>query len=91
MEFTLHQIDVKSDFLNGYLKEEVFFKQPPGFESKKCPDHVYKLNKALYAIKQTPRAWYERLSKFLLENDYKRGKIDNTFFSKEKSKDLLVV
>jgi len=68
MEFTLHQMDVKSAFLNGYLKEEVFVKQPPGFESKECPEHVYKLDKALYRLKQAPRAWYERLSKFLLEH-----------------------
>jgi len=91
MEFTLHQMDVKSAFLNGYLKEEVFVKQPPGFESKECPEHVYKLDKALYGLKQAPRAWYERLSKFLLEHGYKRGKIDSTLFLREKGKDLLVV
>ncbi|XP_070022758.1 uncharacterized protein [Nicotiana sylvestris] len=50
------QMDVKSAFLNGYLKEEVFVKQPPGFESKECPEHVYKLDKALYGLKQDPRA-----------------------------------
>ncbi|XP_070048547.1 uncharacterized protein [Nicotiana tomentosiformis] len=49
-------MDVKSAFLNGYLKEEVFFKQPPGFESKESPDHMYKLDKALYGLKQAPRA-----------------------------------
>lgn len=91
MEFTFHQMDVKSDFLNGYLKEEVFVKQPPGFESKDSPDHVHKLDKILYGLKQAPKAWYERLSKFLLEHDYKKGKIDNTLFLKEKGKDLLVV
>ncbi|XP_070036527.1 secreted RxLR effector protein 161-like [Nicotiana tomentosiformis] len=48
MEFILHHMDVKSAFLNGYLKEEVFIKQPLGFESKECPDHVYKLDKKLY-------------------------------------------
>ncbi|XP_070010611.1 uncharacterized protein [Nicotiana sylvestris] len=56
MEFTLHQMDIKSTFLNGYLKEEVFVKQPLGFESKGCPEHVYKLDKALYGLKQAPRA-----------------------------------
>jgi len=91
MEFTLHKMDVKSAFLNGYLKEEVFVKQPPGFESKECPEHVYKLDKALYGLKQAPRAWYERLSKFLLEHGYKRGKIDSTLFLRENGKDLLVV
>lgn len=64
-------MNVKSAFLNGYLKEGVFVKQPPGFESKESPDHVYKLDKALYGLKQAPRAWYERLSKLLLEHDYK--------------------
>ncbi|XP_070044926.1 secreted RxLR effector protein 161-like [Nicotiana tomentosiformis] len=73
MEFTLHQMDIKSAFLNGYLKEEVFAKKPPGFESEECPDHVYKLDKALYWLKQAPRAWCERLSKFLLEHGCKRG------------------
>ncbi|XP_070047449.1 uncharacterized protein [Nicotiana tomentosiformis] len=56
MEFTLHQMDVKSAFLNGYLKEEVSVKQPLGFESKECPDHVYKLDKAFYGLKKAPRA-----------------------------------
>ncbi|XP_070020196.1 uncharacterized protein [Nicotiana sylvestris] len=84
MKFTLHQIDVKSAFLNGYLKEEVFVKQPPGFESKECPKHIHKLDKALNGLKQAPRVWYERMSKFLLEHDYKRGKIDNTLFLREK-------
>ena len=51
MECTIHQMDVKSAFLNGYLKEEVFIKQPPGLESKECPEHVYKLDKALYGLK----------------------------------------
>ena len=66
MGFKLYQMDVKSAFLNGDLKEEVFVKQPPGFEDVELPDHVFKLNKALYSLKQAPRAWYERLSKFLL-------------------------
>ncbi|XP_070021849.1 uncharacterized protein [Nicotiana sylvestris] len=70
MEFTLHQMDVKSAFLNAYLKEEVFVKQPPGFEIKEYPDHVYKLDKALYGLKHALRAWYERLSNILLEHDY---------------------
>ncbi|XP_075099395.1 uncharacterized protein LOC142176185 [Nicotiana tabacum] len=77
-------MDVKSAFLKGYLNEEVFVKQSPGFESKECPDHVYKLDKALYRLKQAPRASYERLSKFLLEHRYKRGKIDSTLFLRKK-------
>ena len=78
--FKLYQMDVKSAFLNGDLKEELFVNQPPGFEDAELPDHVFRMNKALYGLKQDPRAWYERLSKFLLKNGFKRGKIDNTLF-----------
>ena len=74
-----------------YLKEEVYVMQPPGFESKEFPNHVFKLDKALYGLKQAPRAWYERLSSFLLENDFRRGNVDNTFFLKSKGKHLLIV
>ncbi|XP_070022594.1 secreted RxLR effector protein 161-like [Nicotiana sylvestris] len=57
MEFTLHYMGIKSAFLNGYLKEEMFVKQPPRFKSEECPDHVYKPEKALYGLKKAPRAW----------------------------------
>ena len=63
--FKLYQMDVKSAFLNGFITEEVYVEQPPGFEDPKFPNHVFKLSKALYGLKQAPRAWYERLSKFL--------------------------
>ena len=82
MGIKLYQMDVKSAFLNGYLKEEVYVKQPPGFENGDFPNNVFKLDKALYGLKQAPRAWYERLSSFLLENDFRRGKVDNTLFLK---------
>ena len=58
--FKLYQMDVKSAFLNGLIKEEVYVGQPPGFESLEHPDYVFKLKKALYGLKQAPRAWYER-------------------------------
>ncbi|GKF06354.1 retrovirus-related pol polyprotein from transposon TNT 1-94 [Tanacetum coccineum] len=67
-------------FLNGKLKEEVYVKQPPGFESSKFPDYVCKLDKALYGFKQAPRAWYETLSTFLIQNKFVRGRIDQTLF-----------
>ncbi|WVZ90003.1 LOW QUALITY PROTEIN: hypothetical protein U9M48_036341 [Paspalum notatum var. saurae] len=59
--FKLQEMDVKSAFLNGFIEEEVYVRQPPGFESARFPDRVYKLRKALYGLKQAPRAWYARL------------------------------
>ena len=90
-KFKLHQMDVKSAFLNGYLKEEVYVKQPPGFEDEKYPNRVYKLKKALYGLRQAPRSWYERLSEFLIKNGFIRGKIDPTLFTIFKGQDILVV
>ncbi|KAK2363148.1 cysteine-rich RECEPTOR kinase [Trifolium repens] len=80
MNFKLYQMDVKSAFLNGYINEEVYVKQPPGFENHEHPDYVFKLKRALYGLKQAPRAWYDRLSKFLIKNGYSRGKVDTTLF-----------
>ena len=82
-------MDVKCAFLNGFLQEEVYVAQPPGFENNDFPDHVYKLDKALYGLKQAPRGWYERLTKILLENDFKRGLVDKTLFTKVHDKDIL--
>jgi hypothetical protein len=62
--FKLFQIDVKSAFLNGLKEEEVYVKQPTGFESVKYPHRVYRLKRALYGLKQAPRAWYGRLRGF---------------------------
>jgi len=87
----LFQMDVKSAFLYGFLNEEVFVRQPPGFENIEKPNHVFKLTKALYGLKQAPRAWYERLSIFLLKNSFSRGKIDTTLFRKTDKNDLLIV
>ncbi|KAD4584712.1 hypothetical protein E3N88_22313 [Mikania micrantha] len=77
------QMDVKSAFLYGKIKEEVYVCQPPGFEDNKHPDWVYKLDKALYGLKQAPRAWYDTLSTFLLQNNFTRGSIDKTLFIKK--------
>jgi hypothetical protein len=69
--FKLYQMDVKSAFLNGPIKEEVYIEQPPSFEDSEYPNHVYKLSKALYGLKQAPRAWYECLQDFLITNGFK--------------------
>jgi hypothetical protein len=88
--FRLFQMDVKSAFLNGPIKEEVYVEQPPGFEDDRYPDHVYKLSKALYGLKQAPRAWYECLIDFLIANAFKVGKADPTLFNKTCDGDLFV-
>jgi hypothetical protein len=67
-DFKLYQMDVKSAFLNGPIKEEVYVEKPPGSEDSEYPTHVYKLSKVLYGLKQAPRAWYECLRDFLLTN-----------------------
>nr|GEW73643.1 retrovirus-related Pol polyprotein from transposon TNT 1-94 [Tanacetum cinerariifolium] len=66
MSFLIYQMDVKTTFLNGPLKEEVFVAQPDGFVDPDHPEKVYRLRKALYGLKQAPRAWYDELSKFLI-------------------------
>ncbi|GJV76974.1 retrovirus-related pol polyprotein from transposon TNT 1-94 [Tanacetum coccineum] len=66
LDFKLFKMDVKSAFLNGFINEEVYVAQPPGFIDFEKPDHVYKLKKALYGLKQAPKAWYDRLILFLL-------------------------
>jgi len=90
-DIILYQMDVKSAFLNGVISEEVYVKQPSGFEDLKHPDHVYKLKKSLYGLKQAPRAWYDRLSNFLIENDFKRGQVGTTLFKRTFEKYILVV
>jgi hypothetical protein len=88
--FKLYQMGVKSAFLNGPIKEEVYVEQPPGFEDSEYPSHVYKLSKALYGLKQAPRAWYECLRDFIITNGFKVGKADPTLFSKTVVNDLFV-
>jgi hypothetical protein len=84
-------MDVKSAFLNGFIDEEVYVKQPPGFENPKYPNHVYKLAKALYGLKQAPIAWYYRLKKFLLGKGFSMGKVDQTPFVLKQGNDELFV
>jgi hypothetical protein len=89
--FKLYQMDVKSAFLNGVIQEEVYVRQPPGFESPKYPDRVYKLSKALYGLKQAPQTWYTRLKTFLLEHGYVMGSVDKTLFTLNHDTDFLLV
>nr|GEU66365.1 hypothetical protein [Tanacetum cinerariifolium] len=91
MHFTVYQMDVKSTFLNGKLKEEVYVKQPQDFESNEFPNHVCKLDKALYGIKRAPRAWYETLLTFHNKYKFVRGKIDNTLFFYKTQTDVILV
>ncbi|GJW38667.1 putative ribonuclease H-like domain-containing protein [Tanacetum coccineum] len=83
MNFVVYQMDVKSAFLYGKIEEEVYVYQPPGFEDLEFHDRVYKVEKALYGLHQAPRAWYETLSTYLLENGFQRGTIDKTLFIKK--------
>ncbi|GJU36451.1 putative reverse transcriptase domain-containing protein [Tanacetum coccineum] len=84
-------MDVKSAFLYGKIKEEVYVCQPPGFEDPDFPDRVYKVEKALYELHQAPRAWYETLTTYLLDNGFQRGKIDKTLFIRRDKDDILLV
>ncbi|GJS66095.1 retrovirus-related pol polyprotein from transposon TNT 1-94 [Tanacetum coccineum] len=88
---TIFQMDVKTAFLNGPLKEEVYVSQPEGFIDPEFPDHVYRLKKALYGLKQAPRAWYDKLSSFLIEHGFTKGIIDPTLFTRRHGGDILLV
>ncbi|GJS62921.1 putative ribonuclease H-like domain-containing protein [Tanacetum coccineum] len=91
MDFTVYQMDVKSAFLYGTIEEEVYISQPPSFVDPEFPDKVYKVEKALYGLHQSPGAWYKTLSTYLLENGFKRGTIDKTLFIKKIKNDILLV
>nr|GFB47175.1 hypothetical protein [Tanacetum cinerariifolium] len=89
--FTMFQMDVKTAFLHGSLKEDVYVCQPEGFINADHPSHVYMLKKALYGLKQAPRAWYDELLKFLLQNHFFKGTINLTLFIRCFHEDILVV
>nr|GEU62876.1 hypothetical protein [Tanacetum cinerariifolium] len=91
MGIMMYQMDVKSAFLYETIEEEVYVCQPPGFKDLDHPDKVYKVVKALYDSHQAPRAWYETLANYLLENGFQRGKIDQTLFIKKQKGDILLV
>ncbi|GJV02994.1 retrovirus-related pol polyprotein from transposon TNT 1-94 [Tanacetum coccineum] len=91
MDFTVCQMDVKSAFLYGTIKEEVYVSQPPGFVDPDFPNRVYKVKKALYGLHQALRAWYETLSTYLLKNGFRRGTIDKTLFINKINNDIRLV
>ena len=84
-------MDVKTTFLNGILREEVYVSQPNGFVDSDNPNHVYRLKKALYGLKQAPRAWYDLLSSFLLSQRLSKGIVEPTLFVRREGKDILLV
>nr|GEZ58182.1 hypothetical protein [Tanacetum cinerariifolium] len=89
--FTVYQMDVKTTFLYGPLKEEVYVNQPDGFVDPYHPDKVYRLKKALYRRKQAPRAWYDEFSNFLVSKGFSKGSIDPTLFITKHRGDILLV
>nr|GEW47859.1 hypothetical protein [Tanacetum cinerariifolium] len=86
----VYQMDVKTVFLNGNLREEVYVSQLDGFMDQDNPNHVYKLKKALYGLKQAPRAWYDMLSSFLISQDFSKGSVDPTLFIRRNGNGLLL-
>ncbi|GKA94951.1 retrovirus-related pol polyprotein from transposon TNT 1-94 [Tanacetum coccineum] len=88
---TIYQIDVKTAFLNGELREVVYVSQPEGFVDPDKPNHVYRLKKALYGLNKAPRAWYDMLSNFLLSQEFSKGAIDLTLFTRKAGRDILLV
>nr|GEZ28922.1 retrovirus-related Pol polyprotein from transposon TNT 1-94 [Tanacetum cinerariifolium] len=89
--FPIYQMDVKTAFLNGSLKEEVYVAQPDGFVDPDHQEKVYRLRKALYGLKQAPRAWYDELLKFLISKGFTKGIIDPTLFTIRYREDILIV
>nr|GEX90102.1 hypothetical protein [Tanacetum cinerariifolium] len=90
MNMVVYQMDVKTAFLNGNLREEVYVSQPNGFVDPNKPNHMYKLKKALYGLKQAPRAWYDMLSSFLISQNFSKGSVDPTLFIHRNGNDLLL-
>nr|GEV98855.1 Gag-Pol polyprotein [Tanacetum cinerariifolium] len=86
----VYQMDMKTAFFNGNLKEEVYVSQPNGFMDQDNPNHVYKIKKALYGLKQAPRVWYDMLSSFLISQDFYKGLVDPTLFIHRNGNDLLL-
>ncbi|KAG7556870.1 Retrotransposon gag domain [Arabidopsis suecica] len=91
LEWELWQMDVKNAFLQGELEEEVYMKPPPGLEDHNAPGKVFKLKKAIYGLKQSPRAWYHKLSTTLLKRGFKKSEADNTLFTLPSKEGIVVI
>nr|GFC50080.1 Gag-Pol polyprotein [Tanacetum cinerariifolium] len=89
--FLVYKMDVKTTFLNGPLKEEVYVNQPDGFVDSHHPDKFYRLQKDLYGLKKAPRAWYDELSNILVSKGFSKGSIDPTLSITKKEEDILLV
>jgi len=83
--WSLKQIDIQNAFLHGFLSEDVYMVQPPGFTNPNYPQHVCKLHKALYGLKQSPRAWFSRLSEKLIQLGFIGSKVDSSLFIHQKN------
>eukprot|EP00253_Pinus_taeda_P011981 PITA_11981 len=90
-QWSIHHMDVKSAFLNGYLEEEVYVEHPQGFEVEGKENNFYKLKKALYGLKRAPRAWYTRIDGYFQENGFQRSKNDPTLYYKQEGIDILII
>ncbi|GKA75122.1 retrovirus-related pol polyprotein from transposon TNT 1-94 [Tanacetum coccineum] len=88
---TIYQMDVKTAFLNGELKEVVYVSQLEGFVDQDNPSHVYKLKNTVYGLKQAPCGWYDILSSFLISQHFSKGAVDPTLFTRQAGNDLLLV
>ena len=90
LKFKLYQMDVKTAFLNGFLKEDVYVAQPKGFIDPHFLNRVLYLKKVLYGLKQAPRTWYDRLTQYLVSHRFTRGKVNQTLFIKKEDGELIV-
>jgi hypothetical protein len=91
MKWKLHQMDVKTTFLNGVIKEEVYIEQPQGFEVEDKKTHVCKLKKALFGLKQAPKAWYGRIDSFLTSLGFTKRKVDSNLYFKVMNDEVVIL
>jgi hypothetical protein len=91
MKWNLHQMDVKTKFLNGVIEEEVYIEKPQGFEVEDMKSHVCKLKKSLYGLKQAPRAWYGHIDSFLTSLGFTKSKEDSKLYFKVMNNDLVIL